>query len=297
MLRHLNSVPTLPPRIIVVGAAGFVGGALVKRLAQRGASVVAIGRRDLDLLAPDSATALAAMLRPDDTFVAVAAQAPCKNVQMLTDNVKMIAAMLEAVARSPVAHVVNISSDAVYADSLGPLSEEAALAPDTLHGVMHLAREAAFRTEVHVPLAILRPSLLYGATDPHNGYGPNRFRRQANEGKDIVLFGKGEERRDHVFIDDVAELITRVIEWRSEGTLNVATGYVHSFREIADLVVASANREVAIKESQRNGAMPHNGFRPFDIAACHASFPDFAYTPLAFGIATAQAEEFGPRIG
>src|SRR5712691_1782512 len=102
MLRHLNSVPLLPRRIVVVGAGGFVGGALLKRLAQRGASVVAIGRRDLDLLVPDSAKTLAAMLQPDDTFVAVAARAPCKNVQMLTDNVRMTAVMVEAVAKSPV---------------------------------------------------------------------------------------------------------------------------------------------------------------------------------------------------
>jgi UDP-glucose 4-epimerase len=295
MLRHLNSVPLLPRRIVIVGAGGFVGAALLRRLAQRGASVAGITRRDLDLLAPDSTKALADMLLPDDAFVAVAARAPCRNVQMLTDNVKMMSVMVEAVAKSPVTHVVNISSDAVYADSAKLLNEGSPLAPDTLHGVMHLAREVAFRTEIQTPLATIRPTLLYGAADPHNGYGPNRFRRLANDGKDIVLFGKGEERRDHVLIDDLAELITRVIEWRSVGTLNVATGRVHSFREIADLVVASASRKVVIKESPRNGAMPHNGFRPFDITACHSAFPDFMYTPLPHGIAKAQAEEFGPR--
>ena len=47
-------------------------------------------------------------------------------------------------------------------------------------------------------LAILRPTLIYGAGDPHNGYGPNRFRRLAATGKPIILFGEGEERRDHV---------------------------------------------------------------------------------------------------
>ena len=30
-----------------------------------------------------------------------------------------------------------------------------------------------------VPVGILRPTLVYGANDPHNGYGPNRFRRLA----------------------------------------------------------------------------------------------------------------------
>ena len=72
-----------------MGAAGFVGSALVKTLAARGGSVLALTRRDIDLLAPDAQDKLASMLRPDDTFVAVAARAPCKNVQMLTENMKI----------------------------------------------------------------------------------------------------------------------------------------------------------------------------------------------------------------
>jgi nucleoside-diphosphate-sugar epimerase len=167
------------------------------------------------------------------------------------------------------------------------------MAPDTLHGVMHLARELAFRSEIKAPLAMLRPSLLYGTADPHNGYGPNRFRRLANEGKEIVLFGEGEERRDHVLIDDVAELIARVLAHRSTGTLNIATGAVHSFRDVAEMVVAKSGRKVAIKGSPRSGPMPHNGYRPFDNAATRAAFPDFAYTPIADGIARAQREQSG----
>jgi UDP-glucose 4-epimerase len=293
MLQHLNQAPKLPKRVVVMGAAGFVGAALVKRLASRRASVLALTRRDIDLLAPDAAGKLAAMLKPDDAFVAIAARAPCKNVQMLVENITMTAAMVGALTKSPVEHVVNISSDAVFADSAKPLTEESIMAPDTLHGVMHLARELAFRSEVIAPLAILRPSLLYGVADPHNGYGPNRFRRVANDGKDIVLFGEGEERRDHILIDDVAELITRVVERRSVGSLNIATGNVHSFREIAEMVVANAPRKVAIKGSPRSGPIPHNGYRPFDIAGCRAAFSDFAYTPLADGIAKVQRDHSG----
>ena len=273
-----------------MGAAGFVGSALVKALSARGGSVLALTRRDIDLLAPDAQNKLASMLRSDDTFVAVAARAPCKNVQMLTENMKIVEGMIGALTKSPVSHVVNISSDAVYADSPDPLTENSVRAPNSLHGVMHLARELAFQ-DVPAPFATLRPSLLYGAADPHNGYGPNRFRRLANEGKDIVLFGEGEERRDHVLIDDVAELIARVIERRSTGSLNIATGKVHSFRAIAELVTASAPKKVAIKGSPRSGPMPHNGYRPFDNAATRAAFPDFNYTALSDGIAKAQHDE------
>jgi nucleoside-diphosphate-sugar epimerase len=278
-----------------MGAAGFVGAELVKKLASRDISILALGRGDIDLLMPDAGVRLAAMLRPDDVFVATAARAPCKNVEMLVENMKIVAALVEALTKSPIAHAVNISSDAVYADSSNPLTEESAMAPDTLHGVMHLARELAFRSEIRAPLAMLRPSLLYGAADPHNGYGPNRFRRLANEGKDILLFGEGEERRDHVLIDDVAELIVRVIERRSVGTLNIATGQVHSFREVAELVATRAPNTVTIKGSPRIGPMPHNGYRFFDSSATRAAFPDFQYTPLAEGVARAQASKLGPR--
>jgi nucleoside-diphosphate-sugar epimerase len=297
MLRHLNSAPALPPRIVVVGARGFVGSALTRGLLRRQAATLALGRSDVDLLAPDAAEALAALLRPDDALVAVAARAPCKNVRMLAENAKITAAILEALTKMPVAHVVNISSDAVYGDSSKPLTEDATLAPDTLHGIMHLSREIAFRSEMMLPFITVRPSLLYGAGDPHNGYGPNRFRRLANKGEEIVLFGRGEERRDHVYIDDLAELIIRILEWRSVGSLNVATGAVHSFRDVADLVVASIEHSIVIKEIPRGGPMPHNGFRPFDIAVCRAAFPDFAYTPLAVGVSKAQDEEFGSADG
>ncbi len=74
---------------------------------------------------------------------------------------------------------------------------------------------------------MLRPTLIYGAADPHNGYGPNRFCRLAAAGEEIVLFGEGEERRDHVAVEDVAEIAFRVLMRRSRGVLNLATGDVH----------------------------------------------------------------------
>src|SRR5205814_4943806 len=137
-----------------------------------------------------------------------------------------------ALPRAPVAHCLNRSSAASYADGPLPLTEASPTAPTSLHGVMHLARELMFRAEVKAPLANLRPTLIYGAADPHNGYGPNRFRRLAADGRDIVLFGAGEERRDHVHVDDVAELVVRVLQHRSFGALNIVTGEVHSFMEI-----------------------------------------------------------------
>ena len=134
------------------------------------------------------------------------------------------------------------------------------------------------------PFAILRPTLIYGVADPHNGYGPNRFRRLAAAGEDIVLFGEGEERRDHVLVDDVAELILRVLRHRSAGVLNIATGAVASFHDIARDVSEMFDAAIEINSSPRVGPMPHNGYRPFDPAATTDAFPDFVYTSLADGL-------------
>jgi UDP-glucose 4-epimerase len=287
-LTHLNRTPSPAARTVVIGAGGFVGRAIADRLKVQRADVLALTRREVDLLAADAAQKLAALLRPGDAVVAAAARAPCKDMTMLIDNMVMAKAMLTAIAKVPVSHVVNISSDAVYPDEPVPLSEKVPAAPTTLHGVMHLAREIAFTSEIKAPLAVLRPSLLYGADDPHNGYGPNRFRRQANAGENIILFGEGEERRDHVLIDDLAEITVRVLAHRSTGFLNVATGTVHSFRSIAEKAIDLAGSKSAIAGRPRSGPMPHNGYRPFDIAAARSAFPDFSYTSLSEGMGKAQ---------
>jgi len=284
MLNHCNDRPVAPSRVVVMGAGGFVGNAIATRLERDQVAVLRVTRQQADLLAPDGAERLAVLLCPEDVLVAVSALAPCRNSMMLRDNTIIVAAMLKAAAAVPLAHVVNISSDAVYADSAAALTEASVKAPVSLHGIMHLAREIMFASELGTPLAILRPTLIYGAADPHNGYGPNCFWRLALAGEPIKLFGKGEERRDHVAIEDVAELAVRVIYRRSVGALNIATGVTTSFREIAEMVIRLTGQSVPIEEVPRTGPMPHNGYRPFDITTCRAAFPDFGFTPLQTGL-------------
>ncbi|HLN24540.1 MAG TPA: NAD-dependent epimerase/dehydratase family protein, partial [Patescibacteria group bacterium] len=165
MLHHLNVVPVAPSRVVVIGAGGFVGAAVAERLTQAGVPVLRLTRAEVGLLAPDAADRLAAHLRDGDSVVAAAAIAPCKTVAMLTDNAVLTLALVTALSRVALAHVVNIGSDAVFIDQTVPLTEDSPKAPDSLHGVMHLAREIAFHSTVTAPLAILRPTLIYGADD------------------------------------------------------------------------------------------------------------------------------------
>lgn len=279
MLQHVNAKPTAPERAVVIGAGGFVGSAIERNLRARGIETLALTRIDIDLLQKGAGEKLASLLRPTDTVVAVSAIAPVKNAAMLRDNIVMIEAMADALRASPVAHVVNIGSDAVFADSREPLTEESCRAPGSLHGVMHLTRELMLSEAAgSAVFATLRPTLIYGSDDPHNGYGPNRFRRLAAEGKAIILFGNGEERRDHVWIEDVAELAARMVLHRSRGSLNAATGTVISFHDIAAIVASHFAAPPKIEPSPRQGPLPHNGYRPFDPSATYAAFPGFTYT-------------------
>lgn len=271
-----------------MGATGFVGSAIAKRLEADGLAVLGLGSKNIDLVAVTAAEQLATVLEPEDALVLVSAIAPCKDPPSLLENIAMGVHVLTAIESQPVDHILYISSDAVYADDVSSLSEGSPAAPSGLHGAMHLAREIMLRGSVEAPLAILRPSLLYGAGDPHNGYGPNRFRRLAAKGEAITLFGEGEEMRDHVWVDDVAEVARLCLLHRSAGVLNVATGASSSFRDVAEMVVGHFDKPAPIAATPRQMPVTH---RHFDITERIRAFPGLALTPLAEGLAGVHREE------
>lgn len=291
MLTHHWPSGGTPARVSIIGAAGFVGGAIKRQAEAAGFAVLPIARSEVDLLAGYAAEKLAALLRADDVVVAASAIAPVKNAQMLKDNVTLIDAIAAALKLRPVAQVINIGSDAIYADSETPLDEASPREPTGLHGIMHYFREVMLAEAAGAaPFATLRPTLIYGADDPHNGYGPNRFRGLAAKGETITLFGEGEERRDHVYVEDVAELAVRMIRHRSSGALNAVTGSVVSFRDVARMVAGLFDSPPSIVGSPRSGPMPHNGYRPFNAAATKQAFPDFTYVQPADGFAKVHAQ-------
>lgn len=282
MLRHLTEKPLKPSRVVVLGARGFVGSHVLPILKAYGIETLGLSRNEIDLLGMEATDQLLACLKPGDVLVFAAAIAPCKNNAQLIDNLKMVHAVSGAFEKVSLSQVIYISSDAVYADELSLVTEASPVQPASLHGMMHAARELMLKTMVgKIPLAILRPSLLYGIDDPHNGYGPNRFKRLAEESKPIVLFGNGEEKRDHVFIDDLAEVIALTIQHRCEGILNVATGHSLSFREVAQMIVDQSGEVLAIQGTARQNPI---SYRYFDITDFHKIFPSFRYTSFKEGI-------------
>jgi RmlD substrate binding domain len=95
VLTHLLDSPQWPTRTVVIGAGGFVGGAIARRVAELGGQVLSLSREQIDLLAPDGAQRLASLLRPEDAVVAAAARAPCKDMSMMIDNMIMTKAMID----------------------------------------------------------------------------------------------------------------------------------------------------------------------------------------------------------
>jgi nucleoside-diphosphate-sugar epimerase len=156
--------------------------------------------------------------------------------------------------------------------------------------MMHAARELMFRAEAGTRFATLRPTLIFGSSDPHNGYGPNRFRRQAAAGTPITIFGDGEERRDHVAVEDVARLAARVVLRASVGSLNAVTGISTSFHDIAQIVAAQSGPPASVQRVPRPGPRPHLLHRFFDIAECYRAFPDFRFERLEAGLARVHRE-------
>ena len=132
-------------------------------------------------------------------------------------------------------------------------------------------------------LCFLRPTLVYGKGDPHNGYGPNRFIRQLKKDEDIMLFGEGEERRDHVWVEDIADIVRLVLIKKCSGIFNIATGEVISFKDLAyEIKIKLSNSKIVT--SKRIGPMPHNGYRAFNPSKVLNEFPEFKYTNIVDGL-------------
>ena len=249
--------------------------------------MLAVSSAQVDFCQPESVALLQRMVRRDDALVITSALTPDKgrDVHTLMKNLMMgqhLSQFLQGAGSC--AHVIYLSSDAVYADDLSLIRERSSASPTTYHGLMHLARErmvSQATTASTIPLLVLRPCALYGANDTHNGYGPNRFVRSALTDGAIVLFGQGEEERDHLFIDDLCDVMMRGLMQRSAGVLNVATGCAVSFGELANRIAALCEEPVRIDCRARQSPITH---RHFDTTALIRAFPAFKTTPLSEGL-------------
>ena len=286
MIKNNKINDSLPKKVLILGKNSFIGKSIIRGLENIKVKYIALGRSDVDLLKIESINKLKKYLKKVDCIIFISAVAPVKNIEMFNNNLKIIKNVSEALMSVRNLHVVNISSDAVYADSKDPLNENSLTYPQSLHGLMHLNREILLRQVVNEKYFVtLRPTLIYGTEDPHNGYGPNSFMRLVKSNKNIKLFGDGEELRDHVYVEDVANACIKVLLRKSYGTLNIASGELISFKECAEKILSLfPESKSKIESSDRKFAMPHNGYRPIDNNETFRAFPSFKYLSFDHGV-------------
>jgi UDP-glucuronate 4-epimerase len=238
-------VPTtaLPQRILLTGAAGFVGFHVTQALLGRGIAVLGIdnltpyydpalkqARLDrltgqagfafaaLDIADHDAMLAAFADFRPE-VVIHLAAQA---GVRHSLDNPRAYAhsnldgflSVLEACRRHPVAHLIYASSSSVYgANAKVPFSEhDGADHPVSLYAATKRANELMAHSYAHlygIPATALRFFTVYGPWGrPDMAYF--RFTKAILEGSPIDVYAEGEMSRDFTYVDDVSEAIVRL---------------------------------------------------------------------------------------
>jgi nucleoside-diphosphate-sugar epimerase len=262
------------PRIVVLGAHGFLARGLIQLLEAENRPFRAIASTEVDLTEPTCIPKLRTIFQPGDAVVFCSGLTPEHGRDRATflKNVRMADHFAAALENAPCSHVVYISSDAV----MNPDGDFYALA--------HVVREQILQSACgpSIPLAILYPGAVFGPGDTHNAYGPNRFMRTARTDRKVSLFGEGEERRDHIYIRDLARIVQLCVDHRTSGKLNAIVGDAITFRDLALAVDRALGGGIAIESVPRRMPVLH---RHADSAPLVAAFPGFGATPLQTALA------------
>ena len=268
--------------VAVIGASGFIGSEICKKLKELGLNTKTISRQQIDLYNETDVEKLALELSRVRKVVFCAAKAPARTISDLEYNIVLAKNFIEATKFCELEYILNISSDAVYPDANEPITETLIPLPASMHGLMHLCREQLLDLEAKSEfIGHLRSTLVFGPGDPHNGYGPNKFIREAKQTGVVTLFGLGEELRDHIDVSDLAQIAAAMVQEKIEGPVNGVTGMGITFREIADEIFEALGTKAQIKSVKRSGAMPHNGYRVFDNSKAKSLLPKHQWATFA----------------
>lgn len=232
-------------RILVTGAAGFIGAALCERLLARGNAVYGIDNLNdyyevtlkearLARLTPHAAfgfqridiadrVAMSELFEQErfDAVVHLAAQAGVRHSvthpeQYIDSNLVGFGNVLEGCRAADVKHLVYASTSSVYGlNSKLPFSEEDNVDhPASLYAATKKANELMAHTYAHLyglPCTGLRFFTVYGPWGRPD-MSPFLFVRAMLAGEPIKVFNHGEMQRDFTYIDDIVEGVVRVLD-------------------------------------------------------------------------------------
>jgi UDP-glucuronate 4-epimerase len=233
-------------KILVTGAAGFIGAHCVLRLLRDGHQVIGLDNFNdyydpqlkhdrvrwvqeqvgpfqlatIDLADASAIDTLFAREQPQ-VVINLAAQAGVRysleNPRAYLDsNLNGFLNILESCRRHPVQHLVYASSSSVYgANQHTPYSvRDGVDHPLSLYAATKKANELMAHSYSHlfgIPCTGLRFFTVYGPWGRPD-MSPIQFARAINEGTPLKLFNHGQHQRDFTYIDDIIESIARLID-------------------------------------------------------------------------------------
>jgi nucleoside-diphosphate-sugar epimerase len=224
-----------PSRVVVTGAAGFIGSHLCERLLADGREVVGIDCftdyyerehkehnleaalaspgftfQELDLVEGD----LRRALKDVRVVYHLAGQPGVRPSwgshfdRYVRDNIIATQRLLEALKDVPLDRMVFASSSSVYGDAeMFPTKETALPKPVSPYGVTKLAAEhlaLLYAKNFGVPAVSVRYFTVYGPRQrPDMGF--SRFMQALADGNDIEVFGDGEQTREFTYVSDAVD--------------------------------------------------------------------------------------------
>jgi ADP-L-glycero-D-manno-heptose 6-epimerase len=291
-------------KVLVTGAAGFIGCNLVKRLAARGDRVVAaddfscahwvnLADFDGDVVTADVAGDVR-LLEKLGHFDVIFHQASITDTtvtdqrRMLHNNVEGFRAILDLAAGWK-SRVVWASSASIYGNGPAPMKESQRPAPLNVYAFSKLAMERLARHyagRLARPPVALRYFNVYGPHEDHKGKFASmihQLAKQMRAGKRPRIFTAGQQRRDFVHVDDVIDANILAADFDGGGVFNVGSGSGESFNR----VVAELNRVLKTDLQPDYFDNPYGFTQDWTQADLTASRKALGYVPrydLAAGI-------------
>ena len=242
--------------VLVTGGAGFIGSHIVKRLIDDGHEVVVFddlstgSRKRLPktvrfVKGDIRKMAKARLPKTIDAVFHLAAQVDVRHsvsnpAHDAAVNIEGTVAVLEYARQAGAKKVVFSSSGgAIYGPcDLVPTPEKSHCQSSSPYGIAKYAAEQYIELygRLHkLPYVILRYSNVYGpGQDGSKESGVIAiFTQLAKYGRDITIYGDGEQTRDFVFVGDVVEANMKALSYAGSGTFNIGTGVETTVNQLA----------------------------------------------------------------